>query len=772
MALRQLGGGGGGTVSDASVAALLAGGTSSQNALGDYVGKGAPQRTSISAATVMAALGSAYAYYKLPPGLINLDAPITMPAGSHLDGCGMATIVKIAGGRTADPYVIGGIGDGSGVGQSFTLGPMIVDGNKAGGSKQTNAVVYFEQPSDLTVTGALHCRNGGATVPGTTGAGGGFRVDGMGLAFTFNIKIPEIHCYGNDGNGLEISHTTRKTLIGQVYVHDNLGHGYWFDASEQNVDMILARDNAKRGVFINNVHTCNIGQILAWGNGWAGIWVEEFVFSVGHDWIAVGNGASDPEIKAEVAFTDANNQTYGITHCSEVHSIRTATAWYDSKAASRVSDYGVYVADGVIDRVTLTAVEAGDAGKVAPMRLPAIPGSLVVRDASGTLLTGVVDVTNQFTSDPAMAGATPGATNWTATNGTITDVTYLGRKSVRVDYATANQAHVLAPKTANRVDVSALATGAKVSNTIDVAIESGTFDGIQLTGRWFDAGGAVVLAETAVGASNGFPGIGTGWSRLWGIFTKPAGAVTLGFQVSGKSDAQTGVIHHSHPMVSFVGAVMPYGDGSVAGWQWDGTANASVSRKPASSPSGSLLVANALSELAGNAAVARGNLALGSMATQSTSAWQPKKVWAKRTTDATARQNNTLANDDTLAVALAVGTYNIKALLRYYSEAATAKFQFGFVFSGTATMSWTPNSLGSTVTTSSGSVNRSDKTLSGTVSAGASGVGTANAEWALPEGIIDVTVAGTLTLQWAQVTTNATDTVLCARSTLIAELMP
>lgn len=117
-------------------------------------------------------------------------------------------------------------------------------------------------------------------------------------------------------------------------------------------------------------------------------------------------------------------------------------------------------------------------------------------------------------------------------------------------------------------------------------------------------------------------------------------------------------------------------------------------------------------------------------------------------------------NDDDIAIPLAVGTYVID-LFAIFSGAAAGDIKL--TWSSTGTMASRHRSVDtvSTSVTNTGDSANSRFTHIGTLSSTpAYGVDGSNNTRAHERLVVDVTVAGTLTLQWAQQASNATATVM------------
>jgi hypothetical protein len=152
-------------------------------------------------------------------------------------------------------------------------------------------------------------------------------------------------------------------------------------------------------------------------------------------------------------------------------------------------------------------------------------------------------------------------------------------------------------------------------------------------------------------------------------------------------------------------------------------------------------------------------------------------VFARKTADETVSASLTLQDDDHLTIALGVGTYTVEALL-IASGTAGSDIKVAWQFSGTATsyrsgMGPTVQStsvISATAATTVG-VNR----MASSTDAGGTGITTATtygvdgANWSmiLEKGLLVVTVAGTLKIQWAQVAASGS-AIMRAGSYLVA----
>lgn len=154
-------------------------------------------------------------------------------------------------------------------------------------------------------------------------------------------------------------------------------------------------------------------------------------------------------------------------------------------------------------------------------------------------------------------------------------------------------------------------------------------------------------------------------------------------------------------------------------------------------------------------------------------------VFARKTADETVTSSTTLQDDDHLTMALGVGTYVVQAMY-HVSGAAAGDVKVAWAFSGTATASYR-GGQGPGVSTTDATAAAAAATTVGVVRAAAAGGTTAAITSSVPYGVdgtnwshiqelglMVVTVAGTLKVQWAQNTSNATGTIMRTGSWLWA----
>jgi cytochrome b len=136
-----------------------------------------------------------------------------------------------------------------------------------------------------------------------------------------------------------------------------------------------------------------------------------------------------------------------------------------------------------------------------------------------------------------------------------------------------------------------------------------------------------------------------------------------------------------------------------------------------------------------------------------------------RGSDSAGRVNNTLANDDVLTLAVeANAVYNLHAWLGFTALAA-ADFRAGWSVPAGSTLQWTPYTQNGGAASTVGGV-ITDRSSAATAQT-SGGIGAGNIMTMLIFGTLRIgATAGSIILQWAQDTTNATGTVLKADSSL------
>jgi hypothetical protein len=142
-------------------------------------------------------------------------------------------------------------------------------------------------------------------------------------------------------------------------------------------------------------------------------------------------------------------------------------------------------------------------------------------------------------------------------------------------------------------------------------------------------------------------------------------------------------------------------------------------------------------------------------------------VFARKTADQT-KANATLANDTHLALAVSASSTYIVDLFLIIDGSLAGDFKMGFTGPAGATMDWVIAAQGTGATGTNGNQSFAYQTLATTDNAGT--IGAAAKLVICPTGtLVTSTTAGTLQLQWAQNTTDATVTTLFTGSWLRLE---
>jgi len=145
-----------------------------------------------------------------------------------------------------------------------------------------------------------------------------------------------------------------------------------------------------------------------------------------------------------------------------------------------------------------------------------------------------------------------------------------------------------------------------------------------------------------------------------------------------------------------------------------------------------------------------------------------RPIYARKSVDETVNGSASLQNDDHLVVTLAASaTYEFEALI-FYSSGTTPDIKFAFTFPAGATCSWAPVGLKFDGVNFEAEVRTSTwQAASGTSNAVAGTAATYDT--ARLRGIIRLgSTAGALQLQWAQNTSNGSNTTVKADSFLVA----
>lgn len=298
-----------------------------------------------------------YGYARLRPGTIVADDPIVIPPGGHLDGCN--TVLKLPDAASGfGDFLIGNTSLG---GASIKVTNLITDGNRGSGASIGKANVWIEETDRVLLQNVVARNCPGANAIKLKGNGAGVR----------GVILQGVVAHDNAAAGVSVANGYRDVQWVGVHARDNGTDGIVCDASEQHMTSVLAQGNGRRGVWFNNLHSCNLWGVSARDNGEHGIYVVGLVYSQGGGWFASGNGTDDTGIESEVYFDNDATQSYGITQNIDVRGIRTHTMYALGGSGTLYTDYGVYVEDSITTNIVLDGVTYGDGGQVGDGRYPA-----------------------------------------------------------------------------------------------------------------------------------------------------------------------------------------------------------------------------------------------------------------------------------------------------------------------------------------------------------------------------------------------------------------
>lgn len=140
---------------------------------------------------------------------------------------------------------------------------------------------------------------------------------------------------------------------------------------------------------------------------------------------------------------------------------------------------------------------------------------------------------------------------------------------------------------------------------------------------------------------------------------------------------------------------------------------------------------------------------------------QPKNVYKRKVNDESLTSNTTLQNDDVLFLPVrANNTYELSGVI-YYSTRSDTEFKMKWELPASAFMEWMAVGKIAGTAGTEGNVNFVRKTLGSTVTFGSAGLENTTIMGIIVQGSINILgTAGNLQLTWAQVTSNATATIV------------
>lgn len=138
-------------------------------------------------------------------------------------------------------------------------------------------------------------------------------------------------------------------------------------------------------------------------------------------------------------------------------------------------------------------------------------------------------------------------------------------------------------------------------------------------------------------------------------------------------------------------------------------------------------------------------------------------AFVRKTADETVNNSDVLQDDDELTLPVAANATYVVDCWVVYDSNTTPDIKFAFTGPASATMEWTTNALGSSAAGGTGSTTTTRATIAGNLPCG--GVGAGTRVVATIRGLLMTAgTAGSLTLQWAQNTADATETKVRANS--------
>lgn len=316
------------------------------------VAAGAPHDGTSDAATIIEQVFDEAAAQAVSSGL-----PVTVDGGGH-EFTVASTIthwkdyvqlqnmrLKLADGSGIIPVLTNYDHSGGNVG--LRARNVVIDGNKGNqaGTADSGNPVYGVRLhrcsdfllSDFTVksfkgTGLFATGGDDAGTPVQTRVGAYYRV----------------YAHDCDLDGIWTGNAMREIFYGGVFGRLNGGRGVVIDHSEAISSAVHAYGNTGRGIWVRNVHGCQLHGLSAKLNGDHGIWVLGMTYSEGSGWSAFSNGqlgnGSGSEGYYDVFFDDTNIG-YDSTNNTKIDGI---VAGYDQfmDATARTAS-AVYFADGL-----------------------------------------------------------------------------------------------------------------------------------------------------------------------------------------------------------------------------------------------------------------------------------------------------------------------------------------------------------------------------------------------------------------------------------------
>lgn len=299
-----------------------------------------------------------------------IDGTLLLPSKTILCGAGIgATDIKLADGSDTDMIQNSDQTNGNvhcGV-ENLTL-----NGNKSGqgvsGSQYRN--LFFLEVDEPYLRNVESC----------FGAGQGVRVSSGGDKTIRDALLDNIRTHGNNDIGLVVMYAARGASYTHIYSYNNGTDGVRFDHSEGIANHVFAYANGSRGIEINNVFAFQPNNFQATRNGHEGIWVSQWVDSVGGNWVSKNNSQAVNNTYDDIYFDDTSGG-YGPTDRVALLGVECgSSAVIESQySITNRPRYGLYIEDGCNQQIMIDQVRVGST-VTGDIRLPPTNGSLKIFD--------------------------------------------------------------------------------------------------------------------------------------------------------------------------------------------------------------------------------------------------------------------------------------------------------------------------------------------------------------------------------------------------------
>jgi hypothetical protein len=231
-------------------------------------------------------------------GVYLLNRPIVLQDWQILRGAGVGkTILKAAPGYKGMLIVNAGVGEANPVHHpGVEIRDLSVDG-----SGTASRGIYLKAVDDLVVKNV--------EVYNTTGNA----IEHRGIQNSpYTMRQTWANVTGRDSGGWCVYNglRTRKVTYTDIRATGCRAGGMTIDHSEASAVGIIASRNGGNGVWIRNVYSINLTNVVTNGNGGNGMFVQGAVYSLGTNWTAMNNKVAD------VRFSNSAPQpsfNYGVT---------------------------------------------------------------------------------------------------------------------------------------------------------------------------------------------------------------------------------------------------------------------------------------------------------------------------------------------------------------------------------------------------------------------------------------------------------------------------